>query len=339
MNQLNLNWEPITLNLHTTFRIAHGASDQRHNVLVHLAEGVGEAAAVSYHGETQSGIMAYLRQVSHSHWDDPALIDEILSSLPPGSRAARAGIDIALHDLYGKRLGQPLYKILGLNPTKIPLTSFTIAIDEPERMAEKARTLGYSVIKIKLGTQNDLAILSAIRSVYKARLRLDINAGWSREQALSLIPQILDFDVELIEQPLPVGDIEGLKWLKDKLQQMGIRIPIFADENIKTTEDVLKHVGCVDGIVVKLMKSAGIREAIKEITIAKALGMQIMIGCMVETSVGVTAAAHLAPLCDYVDLDGPLLIKNDPYRGIQYQNSQIILPREPGLGVIIKCQE
>ncbi len=337
---MRLTYEPITLNLRTTFRIAHGASDQRYNVIAKLEdgqyEGLGEAAAVVYHGETQQGIMEYLSQAAGKIGDDPFLIDEILSSLPPGSRAARAAVDIALHDLWGKHIGQPLYRLFGLDPRKSPQTSFTIAIDDAEKMAERARQSGYPIIKIKLGSPDDLAIVAAIRSATQARLRVDANAGWTREQALDLIPALEEFDLEFVEQPLPMGDVDGLRWLRNELHTRGVRVPIFADENIKFARDVAAHAGAVDGVVIKLMKTTGIREAIRAIATARALGMQVMLGCMIETSVGVTAAAHIAPLCDYVDLDGPLLIRDDPYQGVCFEGSRLILPDLPGLGVVKK---
>lgn len=335
---MKLTWQPITLDLRTTFRIAHGASDQRFNVIASLTDGdftgLGEAAAVVYHGETQAGIIAYLAALAGTSADpelftDPFLIDNFLSSLPEGSRAARAAVDIALHDLIGKRLGQPLYRILGLNPAQIPETSFTIAIDDPELMAERARQSAWPVIKIKLGGENDEAIVAAIRRASSARLRVDANAGWSREQAAALIPHLAAYGLELVEQPLPVGDIDGLRWMRS----LNLGLPIFADESIKSARDVAAHAGAVDGVVIKLMKTGGIREALRAIHTARSLDMQVMLSCMVESSVGVSAAAHLAPLCDFVDLDGPLLIKNDPYRGIHYQGAKICLPELPGLGV------
>jgi len=328
---MRLSWEPVTLNLRTTFRIAHGASDQRHNVIVHLEDGLGEAAAVPFYGDTQASLMEYLASVGDALGEDPFWIDETLERRPPGSQAARAALDIALHDLWGKRLGQPLYRLLGLNPHRLPQTSFTIAMDEPEVMARRAAESGYPIIKVKLGSADDEAIVAAIRKACSARLRVDANAGWSRAQAADLIPRLAQYDLEFIEQPLQAGDIDGLRWLKQRLQ--GIRIPIFVDENVKTAKDVAAHAGIVDGVVIKLMKTGGIQEALRAIHTARAHDMQIMLSCMVETSVGVTAAAHLAPLCDYADLDGPLLIKDDPYRGLQYAGSRLSLPDLPGLGV------
>ena len=330
---MKIDWEPLTLELKTTFRVAHGASDQRHNVLVYLDDGVGEAAAVPYYGETQQGIIAYLNSVPDLG-DDPLDLDGVLSKRPPGSRAARSAIDEALHDLWGKKLGQPLYRLLGLSPDKLPLTSFTIAMDEPAIMAEQAKASKYPILKIKLGSENDEEIVAAIRKATDATLRVDANAGWTRERALQIIPRLAEHGLELIEQPLAVDDVEGFFWLKDQLRAQQIKIPIFADETAKTSQDVAMLAGAIDGVVVKTMKSEGIREALRMIHTARAHAMQIMLSCMVESSVGVTAAAHLAPLCDYADLDGPLLIKNDPYRGLTYDGAKFTLPDGPGLGLI-----
>lgn len=329
---MKLHWEPLILELKTTFRVAHGASDQRYNVLVYLDDGVGEAAAVPYYGETQQGIIDYLEDLPDLG-DDPFDLDAILARRPPGSRAARSAIDEALHDLWGKKLGQPLYKLFGLNPNHLPLTSFTIGMDEPEVMAEQAKASGHPILKVKLGSDKDEQIVAAIRKVTDAKLRADANAGWSRERALEMIPRLLDYDIEFIEQPLAVDDVEGFFWLKEKLRQQKVSIPIFADETAKTSHDVAKLAGAIDGVVVKTMKSEGIRETLRMIHTARAHDMQIMLSCMVESSVGVTAAAHLAPLCDYADLDGPLLIKNDPYRGLEYDGAKFSLPNAPGLGV------
>ncbi|MBI4760631.1 MAG: dipeptide epimerase [Chloroflexota bacterium] len=329
---MKLSWEPINLELRTTFRVAHGASDVRRNVLVYLDDGVGEAAAVPYYGETQEGIIEYLKSVPDLG-DDPFDLDGVLAKRPAGSRAARCAIDAALHDLWGKQIGQPLYRLLGLNPKNLPLTSFTIGMDEPHVMAEQARESGHPILKIKLGREEDEARVKAIRGATSARLRVDANAGWSREQALRLIPRLAEYDLELIEQPLAVDDVEGYFWLKERLNALRVSVPIFADETAKNSHDVAKLAGAVDGVVVKTMKSEGIREALRMIHAARAHDMQVMVSCMVESSVGVTAAAHLAPLCDYADLDGPLLIKNDPYRGLRYDGAKMSLPEGAGLGL------
>ena len=331
-DKMKLHWEPLSLELRTTFRVAHGPSTHLYNVLVYLDDGVGEAATVPYYGETQEGIIEYLKSV-RDLGGDPFDLDGTLEKRPTGSRAARAAIDEALHDLWGKQLGQPLYRLLGLNPNHVPLTCFTIAIDEPEVMAEQAKASGYPILKIKLGSKQDEEILTAIRQATDAKLQADANAGWSREEALDLIPRLVDYDLEFIEQPLPVDDVEGYFWLKQKLRERKIKVPIFADETAKTSHDVARLAGAVDGVVVKSMKAGGLREALRMIHTARAHDMQVMLGCMVESSVGVTAAAHLAPLCDYADLDGPLLIRNDPYRGLQYAGARFSLPEGAGLGV------
>ncbi len=334
---MKLTSEPITLDLITTFRIAHGADNQRHNVIACLEHdgitGLGEAPGVVYHGETQAGILAYFESLAPVLGDDPFLIETILNRLPAGSRAARAALDSALHDLWGKYLGQPLYRLFGLDPQQVPLTSFTIPMDEPQVMAERARQSGYPIIKVKLGGNQDEAIVKAIRQATDARLRLDANAGWSHEQALEIIPRLMDYDIELIEQPLPADDLEGLIWLRNQLRARKIPAPIFGDESVKSARDVVAFQDAVDGVVIKLAKTGGLREALRAIAVARALDKQVMIGCMVETTLGVTAAAHLAPLCDFVDLDGPLLIRNDPFEGLRYQGARLILPTAPGLGV------
>ena len=328
-NNMILSWKPYILHLKTPFRIAHGTSNTRQNMILQLDEGLGEAAAVPYYNETISGISDYLSNLDVSDWH-PDHLEDILCMLPAGSQAAHTGIDLALHDLWGKRLNQPLYRLLGLNPDKIPETSYTIGIDQPELMADRARQMQWPIYKIKLGSEDDEAIVAAIREATSARIRLDANTAWDRQRAADIIPRLAEYKIEFIEQPLPKGDIEGLRWLRSK----NFGVPIFVDENIQTARDVVAHAGAVDGIVIKLMKSGGIREALHAIHVARALDMQVMIGCMVESSLAVTAAAHLAPLCEYVDLDGPLLVQNDPFEGIKYQGGRIILPQEPGLGVV-----
>jgi len=332
----------MILKLRTTFRIAHGASDERRNVLVRLQmgelTGLGEAAAVPQYHDTQESLTAYLESVAPileaADFDDPFFLDDILALLPPGPQAARAAVDIALHDLWGQRLGQPLYRLFGLNPGRAPDTSFTIAIDTPEVMAERAVASGFPILKIKLGSPDDEAIIAAVRRACDedgrhVRLCADANAGWTVEQALDLIPRLAKYDLEMIEQPLPADDIEGLR----RLHAQNFGLPIYADESARTSQEVAALAGVVDGIVVKLMKTGGLREALRTIHTARAHGMGLMLSCMVESSVGVSAAAHLAPLCDFADLDGPLLVRNDPYLGVQYAGARLLLPDRPGLGL------
>lgn len=333
---MKLSSQPMTLDLRATFRVSHGASDKRKNVLALIEHngliGYGEAAAVFYYGDTQESLMAYLNGLPHLG-DDPFLLEDVLKSLPPGPQAARAAVDIALHDLWGKLLGQPLYRLFGLSPVPLPPTSFTISIDTPDAMAARVRELKYPVIKVKLGADDAEATVAAIRHATDARLRVDANAAWSPEQALELITRLSQYDLELVEQPLSPGAVEPYLWLRDQLRARGVTTPIFADESVKTSRDVASYAGAVDGVVVKLMKTGGLREALRTINTARAHGMQIMLSCMIESSVGVTAAAHLAPLCDHLDLDGPLLIANDSFAGLRYNGAKLFIPDAPGLGV------
>jgi len=333
---MKLSSHPMTLDLRTTFRVSHGASDQRHNVLVKLEHdgrvGYGEAAAVFYYGDTQESLMAYLNALPNLG-DDPFAIEDVLNSLPPGAPAARAAVDIALHDLWGKMLGQPLYRLFGLTPAPLPPTSFTIGIDAPEVMAARVKESNYPIIKVKLDADNPEAAVAAIRQASSARLRVDANAAWTPEQALDLIPRLAQYDLELIEQPLAPGDPKPFAWLREELRARGVTTPIFADESVKTSQYVAAYAGAVDGVVVKLMKTGGLREALRTIHTARAHGMKIMLSCMVESSVGVSAAAHIAPLCDHLDLDGPLLIANDSFSGLRYEGANLFIPQGAGLGV------
>jgi L-alanine-DL-glutamate epimerase-like enolase superfamily enzyme len=196
-------------------------------------------------------------------------------------------------------------------------------------MADRAREADSPVLKLKLGSDDDIARLTAVRQATNARLRADANGGWDLARAQQMLPVLLAHDVELIEQPLPAGDLDGLRALS-KLQA---RPAIFMDESIKEASDIVRHAGLVEGVVIKLAKSGGIRGALQQIAVARALGLDVMLGCMIETSVAVTAAAHLAPLAQYVDLDAPLLIKNDPFCGVRYDHGRLRLPTGPGLGL------
>ena len=326
---MRLSLEQCTLSLRQPFAIAHGVSLTRANVLVHLAGGTGEAAAVPYLGERSEVIVDYLERVDLDATNDPCALDDILAGLPAGSAAARAAIDIALHDAFGQRLGQPLYRIFGLNPERIPATSLTIPIGPPEQMAAQAREAAMPILKIKLGTDQDEPRLNAIANATGATLRADANAGWTRAQALALLPALAERGVELIEQPLAAGDLEGLR----ALSRLPHRPAIFADESIRDTADIVRHAGLVEGVVIKLAKSGGIRAAMRDIGVARALGLEVLLSCMIESSVAVTAAAHIAPLCQKVDLDGPLLIDGDPYAGVTYQGATLRLPATAGLGL------
>jgi L-alanine-DL-glutamate epimerase-like enolase superfamily enzyme len=330
---MHLSYEPISLNLETPFRIAHGTSTSRHNVLIRIADGehvgLGEAAPVRQHHETQAGVIGYLAALPPLG-DDPFQLEEILSSLPPGSQAARAAVDIALHDLVGKKLGIPLYRLFGLAPTSAPQTSFTIGIGSADEVQDKARraTAHFSILKLKLDQEYSLDLVRAVRAVTDARLVVDANCAWTVTQALQWIPALADLGVEWIEQPLPEEDLDGLRRVRE-----ASTLPIFADEPVRTARDIPRLAACVDGVNIKVMKAGGLREALQMIAVARAHDLQVMLGCMVETSVGITAAAHLAPLVDWADLDGNLSVTNDPFIGVRVDHGHLLLPDQPGLGV------
>ena len=330
---MHLEAEPITLNLETPFRIAHGTSLARHNVLVRIGdgehEGLGEAAPVRQHHETQAGVLAYLASLPTLS-EDPFHLEELLAALPSGSQSARAAIDIALHDLLGKRLGIPLYRLFGQNPESSPPTSMTISIGTAEEVQGWARDAAehFSILKLKLGQDHSLEIVRAVRAVTDARLVADANCAWTVEQALSLIPALADLGLEWIEQPLPEEDLDGMRQVRESSP-----LPIFADEPVRTARDIPRLAGCVDGVNIKVMKAGGLREVQRMIAVARAHGLQVMLGCMLETSVGITAAAHLAPLVDWADLDGNQTVANDPFTGVQVEKGRLVLPDGPGLGV------
>ena len=264
---------------------------------------------------------------------DPFALEAISSEMAghfPAEAAARAAVDMAMHDIVGKIVDLPLYRILGLDPGKTPQTSVTVGLDTIESMQAKARELGdVPMLKIKLGTHRDVEIVEAIRQVSQASIRVDANAAWTAKEALEKISAMREYNVELVEQPLAADDLEGLRWLKKRVD-----VPIILDESVRTAADIPSLVGCAHGINIKLMKCGGLREALRMICVARALDFTVMLGCMVETSLAITAAAHLSPLVDYTDLDGHLLIEKDPYSGVGVVDGRLILPERPGIGVV-----
>ena len=328
--------QALDLTLNVPFRISRGVQNVAHNVLVHIEDdgmtGIGEAAPSGYYGEKCESVLMALSYFAEHLGDDPLLIEDIsaaLSQVMRGNAAARAAVDMALYDLMGQRLGVPVYQLLGLNPARTPLTSFTIGLDTPAEMARNAREAAqYPVLKIKLGTTNDLEIVKAIRDATDARLRVDANAAWTPKQAIRTINALEPFAIEFVEQPVPASDLDGLRLVRQHTS-----VPIFADESCVTLEDVPRMAGRVDGINIKLMKCGGISQALKMIATARAHHLQVMLGCMVESSVAITAAAQISPLVDYADLDGALLVANDPFEGVQIERGKMALPDRPGLGV------
>jgi L-Ala-D/L-Glu epimerase len=335
---LRLIPEPITLDLAIPFSIAHGTSTARHNVLVHLGDGIGEAALPPYYGVSQRDVIAYVQSINPETLldADPLALEEALDRLPPRPAPARAAVDVALHDHWARQLGYPLYRLWGLSPAQAPVSSWTIPIttdgDELRRRVRSAAA--FPILKLKLGSGDlgtDETIVRIAREETDARLCVDANSGWSLDEAAAIIPRLAAYDLLFIEQPLPQHGIDLWHQLRARLPT-GMP-PLIADESVQQAADIPALAGAADGINIKLAKAGGLREARRMITLARVLEMQVMIGCMVETSVGVTAAAQLAPLVDYADLDGNLLLVRDPYAGATLHAGRLSLPDEPGLGV------
>lgn len=318
----------MRLELVSPWSIAHGVSTERSTIIIERDGGYGEAAIVPYLGESETEILTTLESFdANSHEVDGAgLRSDALKRLT--SRGAQCALDLALHDAEGRARGEPLWKALGVNETAPIETSFTIAMDTPDEMARRARAAKASILKLKMGGDDDEACVEAVRGVTNATLRLDANGGWSREDAARLIPRLARFKIELVEQPLAVADRDGFSWLR--AQHLGV--PIFADESVSTIEDVDALTQVVDGIVIKVRKFGGLLPAHAAIERARSQGLRTMMGCMIESSLAVTAAAHLALRCDLADLDAPVLIRNDPFSGVTYRGSALLLPTGAGIG-------
>ena len=333
---MHIEAKPLDLKLTVPFRISRGVQEISPNVVVQVRHGeytgYGEAAPDEYYGESPASVMDCIAMFAPHLGDDPFLLEDILDRLNHVIRlnpAAKAAVDMALYDLMGKMLNVPLYRLLGLNPTRAASTSFTIGLDTPANMAKKALAASdYPILKIKVGTKHDLEIIKAIREVSDATLRVDANTGWTPKEAIKMINALAPYNIEFVEQPVAAHDLEGLRLVREN-----VPVPIIADESCVTVEDIPRVVGCVDGINIKLMKCGGVHNALKMIHTARAHNLQIMIGCMIESSIAITAAAHLTPLVDYADLDGNLLVDNDPYTGVTVVKGKLILPERPGLGI------
>ena len=296
--------------------------------------GYGEGAPIVRYKETAAdGVRAIQSLWPRLGNTDPRYYSKLLSEVfgkLEGQWAAKAAIDIALMDWTGKKLGVPLYRLFGLDPSDAPVTTFSIGIDTPDMTRKKVlEAEPYPILKIKVGLDKDEGTLEAVRSVTKKPIRPDANEGFkSKEEAVRKINWLESLGAELIEQPLPAHMLEEQKWVRSR-----VHIPILADEACLHPEDVPKIAGAYDGIVVKLDKAGGTLKALEMIRMAKSLGLKVMLGCMVSTSVSITAAAHLSPLVDYADLDGNLLISNDPFRGVRVERGKLLLPSAPGLGL------
>jgi L-alanine-DL-glutamate epimerase-like enolase superfamily enzyme len=324
------------LQLNHPFKIARRATDAYREVIsVEIDGGIGEAAPAKFYGETVQTVASAVETLASALDGNLDQIHDVMAGIEStidGNYAAKSAIDMALHDRLGKKLGVPLYKLWGVNPQKTPCTSFTIGLDEPEVMAEKAlQAEAYPILKVKLGTPRDIEILQTLRNVTEKPIYVDANTAWTPKEAVEKICQLAQYGVELIEQPTKPDDIVGLKFVREQSE-----LPIIADESVKRSNDIPALAESVDGINIKLVKCGGILEALRMIHTARAHGLLVMIGCMIESSLGITAAAHLTPLVDYADLDGNLLISNDPYIGVTLDRGKLTLPERPGIGVLSK---
>jgi L-alanine-DL-glutamate epimerase-like enolase superfamily enzyme len=296
-------------------------------------EGWGEADPSYFYGETAGTVVAALEAVRPVvEAADPAQLERTEAAVLAALRvnaAARSAISAALHDLVGKRLGVPLWQLWGLDPAAAPVSSFTIGLAEPALLRQKVReAVEYPLLKVKVGTPDDETVLRTIREETDKPLRVDANCGWTAKEALRRLPLLREMGVELIEQPVAPDDLEGLA-----LVRRAAEFPVVADESCKVAADIPKLAGVVDGINIKLAKCGSLREAVRMVHVARAHHLKVMVGCMMETSLGITAAAHFTPMLDWVDLDGAALLKDDPFVGASIAGGRVTLPTGPGLGV------
>jgi L-Ala-D/L-Glu epimerase / N-acetyl-D-glutamate racemase len=336
-HSLRLEAEVLELRTKHPFIIARGGQSEHRTVWVRLIdgdglEGWGEAAPTKFYGETADSVVAALKVYGSVLPDDPFNLEDAERNLElklGGNAAARSALSSALHDLVGKRLDSPVYRLWGLDPCKAPQSTFTIGLDTPERIKAKVREAEqFPILKVKLGTDRDLEILQAIREATDKEIRVDANCGWTVKRTLRMLPVLEEFGVTVLEQPLVPHDHEGLAAVTAQAE-----IPVIADESCLTSVDIPPLVGKVDGINIKLAKCGGLREALRMIAVARAHGLMVMVGCMIESSLGITAAAHFTPLVDIVDLDGAELLADDPFSGARIDGGQVSLPSGPGLGV------
>lgn len=337
--RMKLSFEPYELQLRHTFTVASYSRKTTPGVQVRIDYdgfiGYGEASMPPYLGQTTDSVCNFLKRVDLGQFSDPFQLEDILSyidSLSEGDSAAKAAVDIALHDLVGKLLGQPWFRIWGLDPAKAPCTTFTIGIDTPEVVRQKTEECAgrFRILKVKVGLDNDEQMIRAIRSVTDLPLAVDANQGWKdRQKALDEIFWLKEQGVVMVEQPMSKERLEDNAWITEHSP-----LPIYADEAIQRLKDLPGIKGAYNGINIKLMKCTGMREARKMADYARTEGMRVMLGCMTETSCAVTAAAHLCPMADFADLDGNLLISNDLFEGVTLADGKLILPDRPGLGLI-----
>lgn len=338
-SRMHLSFEPYELQLRHVFTVSSYSRKTTPGVQVKIEyeglTGYGEASMPPYLGQSVETVTAFLRKVDLTRFGDPFCLEDILAyvdSLSPGDSAAKAAVDIALHDLVGKLLGSPWYRIWGLDPSKAPDTTFTIGIDTPEVVREKTRECAdrFNILKVKVGLDNDKEMIRTIREITDLPIAVDANQGWKdRSKALDEIFWLKENGIVMVEQPMPKERLDDNAWITERSP-----LPIFADEAIQRLADIPSVKGAYHGINIKLMKCTGMREAWKMLNYARAEGMKVMVGCMTETSCAVSAAAQLSPAVDFADLDGNLLISNDLFDGMKVEAGRIVLPDRPGIGVM-----
>lgn len=333
---MRLTARPLTLRLAETFAIARSSREATEVVQVELehdgVSGFGEGAPVDYWGETVDSMLDFLAGPAPALVGrDPFALEAIGHRLAahPGEQAAKSALDGALHDWIGKRLGEPVWRLLGLEPRSAP-TSFTIGIDTLAGTADRARrAAGFNVLKVKVGGPDDLGRLEAVRASSPARIRVDGNEGWTLDAARELLPALVELGVELVEQPFAADDLDAFR----ALRELSPRPPVVIDEGCKDLASVAPIAAYADGINVKLAKAGGLREAVRMVHAARALGLAVMLGCMVESQLGIAHAAQIASLVDYVDLDGHLLLADEPWVGLRLEGGVVLVSGDPGLGV------
>ena len=343
-SRMTLRYFPYELQLRHTFTVATNSRTTTQGVQVEIEyeglTGYGEASMPPYLQKelgTLESVQAFLKRVQDiiGEFDDPFKLEEILAridSMSQSDAAAKAAVDIALHDLVGKMLGAPWYKIWGFDAAKAPSTTFTIGIDTPDVVRAKTKECAekFNILKVKLGRDNDKEMIETIRSVTNLPIAIDANQGWKdKKYALDMIHWLNERGIVMIEQPMPKTQIDDIAWVTEHSP-----LPVFADESIQRLSDVAAQKGVFSGINIKLMKCTGMREAWKMLNLARALDMKVMIGCMTETSCACSAAAQLSPAVDFADLDGNLLIANDRFKGMEVVGGKITIPDLPGIGVV-----
>lgn len=336
---MKLSFTPHTLYFKRPFKIAHGTRTSTPIVIVELEHegviGYGEASMPPYLGESHESVLAFLKSVSPiiEHCKNPFDVEALLKEIDlfaPNNSAAKASIDIALHDLIGKLQNKPCWQLFGADKNNAPYTTYTLGMDEPEVVKQKIEDgTDYKILKVKLNGENDKAIINHIRSITNKPIAIDVNQGWkTKEEALTMIEWLADKNVLFVEQALLKYNLEDAHWLFERSP-----LPLYADESIQRYADINKVKGCFHGINIKLMKCTGMHEALKMIKRAREFNLKVLIGCMSETSCAISAAAQLSPFADYADLDGALLMKNNLFDGITFTDGKITLNNLPGIGV------